>query len=292
MNKNKFKHFGFIAAFGLASLIPISAFMPNNNIDSPENTFNKSMVQNEMKTWLKDNRQFLNTLFPNVTKGVNIFAQNESDLYSSVLRKFYHCSPTDIDSRECMDINGYSSYFTSRNHEFSSSNNIIIGVKVIDQDYGSISDFLKDKHKLLDIIFFHEFGHYLLNHYPDEANDFIAQNNLSYDDAMMLNESFADTFSIAMMHYKYPQLDVNELKTSVIKYRLDGLEINPEHKTFVAVINFEIPEEKDLHKLLKVCLESSKQTFNYTHKPTSIQILSIRDKLQKLTNKNPKINTN
>lgn len=290
MKKNKLKYFSFIAAFGLATLMPISAIIPNNNIDSPENYFSKSIVQNEMKTWLKENRNFLDNIFPDVTKGVHIFAQNESDLYSSILRKFYKCSPNDIDSKECMDINGYSSYFTSRIHEFSASNNIIIGVKVIDQDHGSISDFLKDKRKLLDIIFFHEFGHYLLNHYPEEANDFIAKNNLSYDDAVILTESFADTFSIAMMHYKYPELDVNELKNSVIKYRLDGMDINPEHKTFAAIISFNIPKEQDLQKLLKVCLESSKQTFNYIHKPNEINIIAIRNKLKELTDNNNKLN--
>ena len=47
--------------------------------------------------------------------------------------------------------------------------------------------------------------------YPDhstvqDALDIIEKYKLKLEDAALLNESFADTFSIAMMHYKYPDL--------------------------------------------------------------------------------------
>ena len=96
-------------------------------------------------------------------------------------------------NRENADVIGFR-------HSNPAQGSVVIEVKV------SRSDFLNDKRKLLDIVFFHEFGHYLLMNNAKEANEFIEKYKLKLEDAALLNESFADTFSIAMMHYKYPDL--------------------------------------------------------------------------------------
>lgn len=255
------KKFCFIGAFTVASLFPLSSLIPHNNIDLNSSYLYENHNQEHMKIWLKEDRDFIEKLFPGNLDNLQIFVHNDKTIINKILQKIYHCSPDDFSTQECQNLNGYSSYFTDKRYELSFVNNIVIGQKVIDQDYGQISDFLQDKRKLLDLIFFHEFGHYLLMNNPEDANAFIEKNKLTWEDASLLNESFADTFSIAMMHYKYPQMDIEKLKESVIQYRLEGIIDNPTHQTYPALMEFKIPETKNLKTLLSVCLESSKQTF-------------------------------
>lgn len=289
------KKFCFIGALTVASLFPLSAIMPKNNIDLNSNYLYENNNQEQMKVWLKEDRDFIENLFPDNIHNLQIFVHNDKTIVNKILQKIYRCSPEDFETLECQNLNGYSSYFTTRRYELSFVNNIVIGQKIIDQDYGQISDFLNDKRKLLDIVFFHEFGHYLIMNNAKEANEFIEKYHLKLEDAALLNESFADTFSIAMMHYKYPELDIEKLKESVIQYRLAGIIDNPTHQTYPALMDFEIPEKKDLNTLLSVCLESSKKTFftidsqsqtNVTKKDIHSNIKDLREKISNTKSKN------
>lgn len=283
------KKFCFVGALTVAALFPLSTILPQNNIDLNSSYLYENHNQEQMKDWLKEDRAFVESLFPDNIHNLQIFVHNDKTIINKILQTIYRCAPDDYETQECQNLNGYSSYFTTQRYELSFVNNIVIGQKIIDQDYGQISDFLQDKRKLLDIVFFHEFGHYLLMNNAQEANKFIEQNHLKLEDAALLNESFADTFSIAMMHYKYPELDIEKLKESVIQYRLAGIVDNPTHQTYPALMDFKIPDTKDLDKLLEVCLESSKQTFFTINSQSSTfknQDKSIKDNIQDIRNKN------
>jgi hypothetical protein len=255
------KKFCFIGTFAIGTLTSFFALMPHNNIDLNSNYLYENKNQEQMKVWLKEDKKFIEFLFPINLENLQIFVHNDKTIINKIFQKFYHCYDNDFITQECQNLNGYSSYFTNKRYEFSFVNNIVIGQHVIDQDYGQISQFLQDKRKLLDLIFFHEFGHYLLFNNPEQANIFFEQNNLTLEEASLINESFADTFSIVMMHYKYPEIDIEKLKESVIQYRLEEILENPTYQTYQVLMNFKIPETKDLNVLLSVCLEASKQTF-------------------------------
>lgn len=220
----------------------------DNELNSSSALF-YSFEKNLIKTYLKDDINFLNKFDKNNNFDVSLNIYNNStpkEYIDSVLYKIKYGDNNNI----------FTGEYTFYNKD---SRKIIIGVKLNNYLYSGMKNKM-EKNIFNSFVFFHEYAHYLQSSKYESiyySNRIEEVNDLQ---KLVYKESFADIFSILLLIKKYPELNKEKLINEILDFR-SGKFYSEDHDTTFALYNLDT--SKDYNTMTDILKEADKLSKMY-----------------------------